>query len=819
MSVGTEGRGAASGDSRSTDSRGDSRSDSRGAAGRPRGGKAPQRTPLQYSIDAVVLLVLLGICVAGFGPSFGGDLRYLVAGFGGILLGLGTAWFGARYRLQLLVMLALTLVVYLLTGSALATPVQAWLGVFPTFDSLTSLLLGIVFAWKQLLTIAAPVGTDNGMLIVPFLSSLVTAVIASSLAWRTRHPVWAVIPVVTLFVLGIAFGTDDAVMPLLRGVLLTVISVVWLSYRWDQARTDDTTAVSANQPDADAAAARSGRVRRLGAGAAVLAVASTVTIAVVPVFSSGGERQVLRDVVVPPLELYDYPSPLMSFRYYVQDQAEETLFTVKGLPEGARIRLAAMNAYNGVVYNVNPAGAGNFAPVGDAKTLGGADRGLQNGKGAAQLQVTIKDYRGVWVPSSGSMNGINLTGDRQREIGQSLFYNNGSGTLLTTSGIRPGSTYGLSVTYPDQYTDDQLAQYDFANLSLPKPTNVPPIVGVKANELVGEATTPIEQARNIEAALKEQGFFSNGKENETPSLSGHGAARITALLDAEQMVGDDEQYAVAMALMARHLGMPARVVMGFYPPEDEAGAKTIAIQGEDVHAWVEIAFEHVGWVPFNPTPDEDNVPIPPEPQPKSTPKPQVLQPPPPPQEPAELPPDSAPDPLDAQEEEKTFWDIWGPLIIAIVAVIIPVLILLLPLLLIALLKLRRRKRRAWLGLPAQRVHGGWSEILSLATDLGATINPKSTRRETAANLGESFEGSRASTSALAHHADAAIFGAGEPTEEQVSRYWDHVRTSLDDMHGSVGFWKRQRAKYSPRSLFHDARTAMARRRSGGRKSR
>lgn len=792
----------------------------RRAAGRARPSKAPQRPLLHYAIDAMVLLVLLGICVTGFGPSFGGDVRYLVAGFGGILLGLSIAWYGSRSRLPLLVMLALTLVVYLLAGSSLAAPVDAWLGLFPTFDSLTTLLLGIVFSWKQMLTIAAPVGTDNGMLVVPFLASLVTAVVAGSLAWRTRHPAWTVVPVVALFVAGIAFGTDDAVMPLLRGVLLTVLSVVWLSYRWGQARTDDTTAVSANRPATDAAAARSGRLRRLGAGAAVLAVASAVTVAVVPVFSSGGERQVLRDVVVPPLELYDYPSPLMSFRYYVQDKAEETLFTVEGLPEGARIRLAALNAYNGVVYNVNPAGAGNFAPVGDAKTLGGAaDRGGQNGKSAAQLQVTIEDYRGVWVPSSGSMNGIKLTGDRQRQIGQSLFYNDGSGTLLTTSGIRPGSTYGLSVTYPDQYTDDQLAQYDFANLSLPKPTNVPPIVGIKANELVGEATTPIEQARNIEAALKEQGFFSNGKENETPSLSGHGAARITALLDAEQMVGDDEQYAVAMALMARHLGMPARVVMGFHPPEDEAGADKIAIQGEDVHAWVEIAFEHVGWVPFNPTPDEDNVPIPPEPQPKSTPKPQVLQPPPPPQEPAELPPDSAPDALDAQEEEKTFWDLWGPLIMAIAAIIVPLFILLLPLLLIALLKLRRRKRRAWLGLPAQRVHGGWSEILSLATDLGATVNPKATRRETAANLGESFEAGRTSTSTLAAHADAAIFGAAEPTEEQVRRYWDHVHTSLDDMHGSVGFWKRQRARYSPRSLFHDARAAMTRKRSGGRKPR
>ncbi|GAB3521655.1 transglutaminase-like domain-containing protein [Arthrobacter monumenti] len=760
-------------------------------------------------------MTLLGLSVAGFGPTFGGGTHYLIAGFGGVLLGLGIGWFGARARLGVVVLAAVTLVVYLLCGSALAAPTQTALGFLPTADSLTTVLLGIVMSWKQLLTVAAPVGIASGLLVVPFLGSLVAAVVAGSLCWRLRRAAWTLIPVLCLFVLSIAFGTDDAVLPLLRGVLLVVIGIAWLAYRWERTRSDDTTQVSANRQAADAAAGRSTPARRIGAGAAVLVVASGITLAVAPLLTGGGDRQVLRDAVVPPVELYDYPSPLMRFRNYVTDREEETLFTVEGLPKNARVRLAALNTYNGVVYNVNPSASRSFVPVGDAQSAGTGDQALQDGESHARLEFSIEGYQGVWVPGSGSMNGINVTGDRQREVGQSLFHNAGSNILLATSGIRQGSSYGLSVTYPGQYTDDQLAQYDFANLNLPEPTKVPPIVGVKANELVGTATTPIERVRNIEAALQEQGFFSNGKENETPSLSGHGAARIAALLDAEQMVGDDEQYSVAMALMARHLGMPARVVMGFYPPEDEAGADTIAIQGQDVHAWVEVAFENVGWVSFNPTPDEDNVPIPPEPQPKSTPEPQVLQPPPPPQEPAELPPDSAPDALDAKEEQKTFWDIWGPLIKMIAVVVVPLFVLMLPLLLVLLLKLRRRKRRAGLGVPAQRVHGGWSEILSLATDLGAAVNPKATRRETASGLGRAFPASEASTGALARRADSAIFGSPEPSEQEVQDYWLQVHASLRDMHGSVGFWKRLRAKYTPRSLFHDARAAAVRRRSRG----
>ncbi|MFP5316522.1 MAG: transglutaminase domain-containing protein, partial [Actinomycetes bacterium] len=211
----------------------------------------------------------------------------------------------------------------------------------------------------------------------------------------------------------------------------------------------------------------------------------------------------------------------------------------------------------------------------------------------------------------------------------------------------------------------------------------------------------------------------------------------------------------------------------------------------------------------NPTPPEDNEPVPPQQQPRSSPKPQVLQPPPPPQEPAELPPDSAPEPQDAEDRQKDFWDDWGPLIRAIALALIPLGVLLLPLLLILLLKVRRRKRRANDGAPTQRVGGGWSEVLSLATDLGADTNAKATRRESARELGQAFPASAGSTTLLAERADASIFAAGEPTEQEVGEYWNAVETSLEDMRGSVGWFRRQRAKFSPRSLIRETRSRMA----------
>ncbi|EMY34337.1 transglutaminase domain-containing protein [Arthrobacter crystallopoietes BAB-32] len=546
--------------------------------------------------------------------------------------------------------------------------------------------------------------------------------------------------------------------------------------------------------------------------AGVLAVATAATALAAPALTATEGRKVLRDVVEPPVDLYDYPSPLMNFRQYVKDKSEDTLFTVQGLPAGERVRLAALDTYDGVVYNVNPESGGNYAPVGDASSLGS----LAGEGESVELDFQVADYTGVWLPAGGELNGVAMEGPRAEEVGGSLYYNEDSETALATSYVRPGDAYSVNVTFPDKPEDGQLAQDRFAQLKLPEPDQVPAIVGTEASELVGDATEPIEQVRQLERALHENGFFSNGKEDEARSLSGHGAGRITALLDAEQMIGDDEQYAVAMALMARHLGMPARVVMGFYPDPtiERTAADPVEIKGKDVHAWVEVAFENAGWVAFDPTPDKDNEPTPPQQQPKSTPKPQVLQPPPPPQEPAELPPDSAPEPQDAEQNEKGFWEQWGWLVTAVGVALIPVIILLIPLLLIAWLKLRRRKRRAADGLPSTRVSGGWREVVSLATDMGAAGTPRATRREHAAELAEAFPAASGTTTLLAHRADAAVFGHGEPTEVQVRQYWELVDKSLDEMAAGAGFWKRQRAKYSLRSLLADARSRLAQRQQG-----
>ncbi|MCW2980434.1 MAG: transglutaminase protein [Solirubrobacterales bacterium] len=62
-----------------------------------------------------------------------------------------------------------------------------------------------------------------------------------------------------------------------------------------------------------------------------------------------------------------------------------------------------------------------------------------------------------------------------------------------------------------------------------------------------------------------------------------------------------QHFAGAAALILRSAGVPTRVIVGFATGEP-IGHDTYAVRDEDAHAWIEVYFPGVGWVPFNPTP-------------------------------------------------------------------------------------------------------------------------------------------------------------------------------------------------------------------------
>jgi nicotinamide riboside transporter PnuC len=752
-----------------------------------------RRPASAVALDCVAIGILLAVATLGYGPAFGGS-GYLFASLGGIVLALAIALLGLKFSWNVLILTVAGIVAYLVFGGALAVPKTTLFGFLPTVSTVRSLALGIVFSWKDVLTLETPVGGFPSTLVVPFLSSLVAGVLAFSFALRFRRAAaWALLPAVALLVTGIAFGTREAAEPVLQGLVFSAVALGWWAWRRQENRSEAAQATSLDSSRRDAASARRLRSTRLAAGAGLVVVAMAFGFGAAAA-APAAPREVLRDQIVPPLDLHDYASPLVGFRSFVRDEKDKTLFTVTGLPDQARIRLATLDAYDGIVYNVagdGSSGSGTFARVSDdiPSDVVGDD---------ATLDVTIGDLTGVWIPDAGYLKSFQFTGSRASALAGSLHYNSATGVALTTDGLRSGDSYRMDVTLPPQFNDEQLASRSIVNLTVPRSTGVPEEVATLANTFAGDTGVPLNQVRNIASSLSQGGFFSHGLEGEATSRAGHGAERIASLVSADQMVGDDEQYAVTMALMVRSLGIPARVVMGFYP-EKYAGAGTAqAITGDDVHAWVEVPFQGAGWVPFDPTPPQDQVPQEEAPKPRSDPKAQVLQPPPPPQEPAALPPDIRSN--DTDQDAVPSQDGAFATVLAISGGVLLLLVLLLgPVLIIGLLKLRRRRRRRSAPLPVDRLSGGWDEIIDRARDLGTPTAPGVTRRETAVALATAYPGAPVIDAATV--ADTGVFGPGEPSESQIEEFWAEVDTIVAEMNGSRTPWQRLRARLSLRSFF------------------
>jgi transglutaminase-like putative cysteine protease len=128
--------------------------------------------------------------------------------------------------------------------------------------------------------------------------------------------------------------------------------------------------------------------------------------------------------------------------------------------------------------------------------------------------------------------------------------------------------------------------------------NIPKQVVDLAERITGDRISPFDKAQALEK------YFDpgNGFSYQVQTAVG---ADSDALVDFlfRSKAGFCEQYASAMAILARAAGLPSRVAMGYTAGFPAADYRSITTN--DAHAWVEIYFPGVGWTQFDPTPLTD----------------------------------------------------------------------------------------------------------------------------------------------------------------------------------------------------------------------
>jgi hypothetical protein len=737
-------------------------------------------------VDAGFLLATCTAALLGLSSTYTGSWFALV-GVLGVAVGIGLVNAARALAWPAAAPVLLAVLAFFLLGGPLC--LRSAGAVAPSPRTLGLLADQLVLGWKDLLTTLPPVDGDGPLLVLPWVLGLAAGTLGALLAAVSVGPVWlrAALPLLAplLLLAGvILLGVRSPASVWTQGVAVAALALTWLVLRAHRT----VTPVSGG----------SGRVTRLVIGAGLLGVAGAAALPL-GTWAAGGaeadaERVVLRTYVEPPFDVGRYPSPLSAFRRYVEmpepDAAnlyDTELFTTEGAPVGTRVRIATLDHYDGVVW-----GASNDAFPGATddtfRRVGSTIDNPAEGR-AVDVRVTLGEgYSGVWLPTIGALQSVDLGADAE-----AFRYNLDSGTGVVPSGLGPGDRYTFTAVVPA----DEVTSGSRPSDRVGAQADGTAFLDAPAAEWTEGVADPMRRVFAIADHLRTEGKYSDGVlAAERIYRPGHFLARLDkGFVGASLMVGNDEQYAAVMALLANKVGVPARVVLGAVVPD--CGV----VRGRDVQAWVELRVADASWrvLPTEAFMDFDK---PSEQQTRTEQRLSGLVIPPPAQVP---PPSAADEQTDAEitarkarrdaDEPAGDSGLPGWLRAVLVYGLGPLLALLVVAGAILTAKAVRRRRRRTSGHSSGRIAGAWRELVDHARDLGTPVPVTGvTRRE------QSLAIASAGAAGLARTADVRVFGPAEPPAGDADSFWGAVDAERRALSASVSRVRRLRGALSLRTF-------------------
>ncbi|MFA5892136.1 MAG: DUF3488 and transglutaminase-like domain-containing protein, partial [Actinomycetota bacterium] len=275
-------------------------------------------------------------------------------------------------------------------------------------------------------------------------------------------------------------------------------------------------------------------------------------------------------------------NPLVAIQPTLHNDVDAELFTVRSnFP--AYYRLTALDRFDGASWT-QPNG-------GNEVNFGGLIK--PDGRFAETVpvrqEIRITGLAGPWVPAAYLPTVVSGV--------RNLRYQPETRTLLMPLGLRPGMRYTVLSRAPAVTPQrlDEIRGFDRRALRryLELPRGLPRVVHETAIEVAAGQPTPFRRALALQSYLRSFTYDEN-------VAAGHGYDTIEEFLTKSKR-GYCEQFAGTMAVMARAVGLPARVAIGF--GSGRRGTDGVyRVTTREAHAWVEIYFPGVGWLAFEPTP-------------------------------------------------------------------------------------------------------------------------------------------------------------------------------------------------------------------------
>jgi transglutaminase-like putative cysteine protease len=123
-------------------------------------------------------------------------------------------------------------------------------------------------------------------------------------------------------------------------------------------------------------------------------------------------------------------------------------------------------------------------------------------------------------------------------------------------------------------------------------------VGDLARTLVRDEAT---RHRKVLAIMRHLASFRYTVDLAAPSPEWADADPVEAFL-FDLQAGHCEYFASAAVILLRQVGIPARLVNGYYGPQLNTVGGYYSVRQADAHSWIEVHFGDLGWVTFDPTP-------------------------------------------------------------------------------------------------------------------------------------------------------------------------------------------------------------------------
>lgn len=529
--------------------------------------------------EVVLTIALLSALLASLLPV----LRVVKPG--GWLLGsvviaalvLAAGFAARRFRLPAVAVTLIEAGVWVALMTVVFLPGTALLWIIPTTDTIRAVPLLFDDAMDEIIFGAAPLDDSSSLAFLIVGAMGLLAIIVDHVVLTARMPLLAAIGIVAVSLIpAIAVPRQVDVM----AFVFLAVAILFLIRA--ETRTRERPLEQAAERTAGVPATALG----IGAIAIIVAVVTT------PLLPQPGMRPGAGLGAGPGID-----ATLQLGDDLRRPEELEVLRVRTDAPIPPYLRATTLSRFEGGVWEPDRV---RTVPLDSAFGLGTVSVGSGVRVSEYTTSVEVVNLASVWLPVA--YPAVEVTGLDGRWA--AVPYNR---TVISQSGTTQGQTYTVVSNQP-RPTLEQIRQYNAGGPELRDettelPPDTPDIIAELAAEVTAGATNDYDRLVAMQRWFRGGEFRYSLEAPVEEGFDGSGAEAVAQFLEVRQ--GYCVHFASAFALMARTLHMPTRIVVGYLPGVATTGvvdSETVySVSSSLLHAWPEVYFDNVGWIPFEPT--------------------------------------------------------------------------------------------------------------------------------------------------------------------------------------------------------------------------